>query len=163
MFNYRIILHVCTTLALQLFVSFLEQTPSWRAESSFTVSSRSLGSEETTPSRVQKLTAAFWMVFRNEEQWAWILQDPLRISICLWELKKVHIDNIKNCTLFLLALLVYDVFLVFIAPSLTRFGESTMEMIGLGPFDSAHHKKIPLLLRFHCGTLHQDLTELLLS
>lgn len=106
-----------------------------------------LGSEEITSSRVQQLTAAFWMVFRNEEQWAWILQDPSRISICLEGLKELHIANIKNCTLFLLALLVCDVFLIFIAPSLIRCGNSTMEIIALGPFDSAHHKKIPLLLK----------------
>lgn len=54
-FNYRIILHICTIWALQLSVSFFEQTPIWRAESMFTVSSQRLGSEETVPSRAQHL------------------------------------------------------------------------------------------------------------
>lgn len=87
-------------------------------------------------------TAVFWAVFRNEEQSAWILQDVLGISICLYELKEVHIANMKNCSLFLLVLLVYYVFLVLITPLLIRCGDSIMEIIVLGPFDSAHHKKI---------------------
>ncbi|XP_062434811.1 signal peptide peptidase-like 2B [Rhea pennata] len=88
-----------------------------------------------------------WMVFRNEDQWAWILQDALGISICLYELKTVHIPKMKNCSLFLLALLVYDVFFVFITPLLTKCGDSIMEMVALGPFNTAHHEKIPFLLK----------------
>uniref|UniRef100_A0A8C0EAC6 Uncharacterized protein n=1 Tax=Bubo bubo TaxID=30461 RepID=A0A8C0EAC6_BUBBB len=83
----------------------------------------------------------------NDEQWAWILHDALGISICLYELKEVHLANIKNCSLFLLPFLVYDVFLVLTTPSLTKCGGSTMEIIALGPFDSAHHEKIPFLLK----------------
>ncbi|XP_064361435.1 signal peptide peptidase-like 2B [Dromaius novaehollandiae] len=92
-------------------------------------------------------TAVFWMVFRNEDQWAWILQDALGISICLHELKTVHIPRMKNCSLFLLALLVYDVFFVFITPLLTKCGDSIMEMVALGPSNSAHHEKNPFLLK----------------
>ena len=92
-------------------------------------------------------TAVFWMVFRNEEQWAWILQDALGISICLYELKEVQIANMKNCSLFLLALLVYDVLFVLTAPSVIRCGNSITEITALGPLDSAHHEKTPLLLK----------------
>uniref|UniRef100_A0A8B9P8W3 Uncharacterized protein n=1 Tax=Apteryx owenii TaxID=8824 RepID=A0A8B9P8W3_APTOW len=74
-------------------------------------------------------TVVFWMVFRNEDQWAWVLQD------------------MKNCSLFLLALLVYDVFFVFITPFLNKCGDSIMEMVALGPSNSAHHEKIPFLLK----------------
>lgn len=89
-------------------------------------------------------TAVFWTVFRNEEQQALIPQDALGISICLYELKEVHISNMKNCSLLLLALLVYDVFLVLSAPSLTRCQDSIMEIIALEPFDLAHHEKNPI-------------------
>lgn len=92
-------------------------------------------------------TAVFWMIFRNEEQWAWILQNALGIFICLYELKEVHIANVKNRRLFLLALLVYNVFLVLITPSLTRCGDSIIEIIALEPFDSAQHKKILFMLK----------------
>ncbi|KAM6419701.1 LOW QUALITY PROTEIN: signal peptide peptidase-like 2B [Pluvialis apricaria] len=92
-------------------------------------------------------TAVFWMVFRNEEQWVWILQNALGISICLYELKEVHIANMKNRSLLLLVLLVYSVFLVLITPSLTRCGDSIIEIVTLEPFDSAQHKKIPFMLK----------------
>lgn len=49
--------------------------------------------------------------------------------------------------MFLLALSVYDVFLVLIAPPLTRCGDSIMEIVALGLFDSAHHVKTPFLLK----------------
>uniref|UniRef100_A0A8C6ZFA5 Signal peptide peptidase-like 2B n=1 Tax=Nothoprocta perdicaria TaxID=30464 RepID=A0A8C6ZFA5_NOTPE len=92
-------------------------------------------------------TVVFWMVFRNDNQWAWILQDVLAISICLYELKTVHMPKMKNCSLFLLALLVYDVFFVHITPFLTMWGDNIMKMVALGRSNSVHHEKIPFLLK----------------
>uniref|UniRef100_A0A8C8RVA9 Signal peptide peptidase-like 2B n=1 Tax=Pelusios castaneus TaxID=367368 RepID=A0A8C8RVA9_9SAUR len=88
-----------------------------------------------------------WMIFRNEDQWAWVLQDFLGISICLYVLKTVRMPTLKNCSLFLVALLVYDVFFVFITPFLTKSGESIMEAAAHSPSDSISHEKIPFLLK----------------
>ncbi|XP_039385710.1 signal peptide peptidase-like 2B [Mauremys reevesii] len=88
-----------------------------------------------------------WMIFRNEDQWAWVLQDFLGISICLYVLKTIRMPTLKNCSLFLAALLVYDVFFVFITPFLTKSGKSIMEVAALGPSDSVSREKIPFLLK----------------
>uniref|UniRef100_A0A8C4NZB1 Signal peptide peptidase-like 2B n=1 Tax=Dicentrarchus labrax TaxID=13489 RepID=A0A8C4NZB1_DICLA len=61
-----------------------------------------------------------WMVFRNEDQWAWVLQDALGIAFCLYMLKTVRLPTFKACTLLLSVLFVYDVFFVFITPFLTK-------------------------------------------
>ncbi|MEQ2207593.1 hypothetical protein XENOCAPTIV_015193, partial [Xenoophorus captivus] len=36
-----------------------------------------------------------WMVFRNEDQWAWVLQDALGIAFCLYMLKTVRLPTFK--------------------------------------------------------------------
>uniref|UniRef100_A0ABM5EME2 Signal peptide peptidase-like 2B isoform X2 n=1 Tax=Pogona vitticeps TaxID=103695 RepID=A0ABM5EME2_9SAUR len=61
-----------------------------------------------------------WGVFRNEDQWAWILQDALGIAFCLYMLKTIRLPTFKGCTLLLLVLFVYDVFFVFVTPYLTK-------------------------------------------
>uniref|UniRef100_A0ABI7YFH1 PA domain-containing protein n=1 Tax=Felis catus TaxID=9685 RepID=A0ABI7YFH1_FELCA len=61
-----------------------------------------------------------WGVFRNEDQWAWILQDALGVAFCLYMLKTIRLPTFKACTLLLLVLFVYDVFFVFITPFLTK-------------------------------------------
>ncbi|EPY79671.1 signal peptide peptidase-like 2B [Camelus ferus] len=36
-----------------------------------------------------------WGVFRNEDQWAWILQDALGIAFCLYTLKTIRLPTFK--------------------------------------------------------------------
>ncbi|KAJ8371569.1 hypothetical protein AAFF_G00307170 [Aldrovandia affinis] len=67
-----------------------------------------------------------WGVFRNEDQWAWVLQDALGIAFCLYMLKTIRLPTFKACTLLLVVLFVYDVFFVFITPLFTKSGESIM-------------------------------------
>uniref|UniRef100_A0A8C0ZZX5 Signal peptide peptidase-like 2B n=1 Tax=Castor canadensis TaxID=51338 RepID=A0A8C0ZZX5_CASCN len=82
-----------------------------------------------------------WGVFRNEDQWAWILQDALGIAFCLYMLKTIRLPTFKACTLLLLVLFIYDVFFVFITPFLTKSGNSIMVEVATGPSDSATHEK----------------------
>ncbi|XP_063776145.1 signal peptide peptidase-like 2B isoform X2 [Pseudophryne corroboree] len=88
-----------------------------------------------------------WGVFRNEDQWAWILQDILGIAFCLYMLKTIRLPTFKACTLLLFVLFVYDVFFVFITPFLTKNGESVMVEVAAGPSDSSSQEKLPMVLK----------------
>ncbi|XP_074926471.1 signal peptide peptidase-like 2B isoform X1 [Chelonoidis abingdonii] len=88
-----------------------------------------------------------WGVFRNEDQWAWVLQDALGIAFCLYMLKTIRLPTFKGCTLLLMVLFVYDVFFVFITPFLTKTGQSIMVEVAAGPTDSATHEKLPMVLK----------------
>uniref|UniRef100_A0A8V5H978 Signal peptide peptidase-like 2B n=1 Tax=Melopsittacus undulatus TaxID=13146 RepID=A0A8V5H978_MELUD len=87
-----------------------------------------------------------WGVFRNEDQWAWVLQDALGIAFCLHMLKTIRLPTFKACTLFLLGFFVSDVFLVFITPFLTKSGESLMVEVAAGLTDSSTQEKLPMVL-----------------
>ncbi|CAG07194.1 unnamed protein product [Tetraodon nigroviridis] len=63
-----------------------------------------------------------WMVFRNEDEWAWVLQDALGIAFCLYMLKTVRLPTFKS-------------------------GESIMVEVAAGPSDSATHEKLPMVLK----------------
>ncbi|KAK6288385.1 hypothetical protein J4Q44_G00389150 [Coregonus suidteri] len=88
-----------------------------------------------------------WGVFRNEDQWAWVLQDALGISFCLYMLKTIRLPTFKACTMLLVTLFVYDVFFVFITPLFTKSGESIMVEVAAGPSDSSTHEKLPMVLK----------------
>ncbi|XP_051554457.1 signal peptide peptidase-like 2 isoform X2 [Myxocyprinus asiaticus] len=88
-----------------------------------------------------------WGVFRNEDQWAWVLQDALGIAFCLYMLKTIRLPTFKACTLLLVVLFVYDVFFVFITPLLTESGESIMVEVATGPSNSSSHEKLPMVLK----------------
>uniref|UniRef100_A0A8D0PNT7 Signal peptide peptidase-like 2B n=1 Tax=Sus scrofa TaxID=9823 RepID=A0A8D0PNT7_PIG len=63
-----------------------------------------------------------WGVFRNEDQWAWILQDALGIAFCLYTLKTIRLPTFKS-------------------------GNSIMVEVATGPSDSATHEKLPMVLK----------------
>ncbi|XP_010373152.2 signal peptide peptidase-like 2B isoform X3 [Rhinopithecus roxellana] len=88
-----------------------------------------------------------WGVFRNEDQWAWVLQDALGIAFCLYMLKTIRLPTFKACTLLLLVLFLYDIFFVFITPFLTKSGSSIMVEVATGPSDSATREKLPMVLK----------------
>ncbi|XP_042328612.1 signal peptide peptidase-like 2A isoform X2 [Sceloporus undulatus] len=89
--------------------------------------------------------AVVWAVFRNENQWAWILQDILGIAFCVNFIKTLKMPNFKSCVILLGLLLVYDVFFVFITPYLTESGESIMVEVAAGPFESS--EKLPVVMK----------------
>lgn len=88
-----------------------------------------------------------WGVFRNEDRWAWILQDALGVVFCLYMLKTIRLPTFKACTLLLLVLFIYDVFFVFVTPFLTKSGNSIMVEVATGPSDSATREKLPMVLK----------------
>ncbi|XP_061278763.1 signal peptide peptidase-like 2B isoform X3 [Bos javanicus] len=63
-----------------------------------------------------------WGIFRNEDQWAWILQDALGIAFCLYTLKTIRLPTFKS-------------------------GNSIMVEVATGPSDSATHEKLPMVLK----------------
>ncbi|KAF6352504.1 signal peptide peptidase like 2A [Rhinolophus ferrumequinum] len=89
--------------------------------------------------------AVVWAVFRNEDRWAWILQDILGISFCLNLIKTLKLPNFKSCVILLGLLLLYDVFFVFITPFITKNGESIMVELAAGPF--GNNEKLPVVIR----------------
>uniref|UniRef100_A0A286XXW8 Signal peptide peptidase-like 2C n=1 Tax=Cavia porcellus TaxID=10141 RepID=A0A286XXW8_CAVPO len=93
------------------------------------------------------LVTLFWVTYRNEDHWAWLLQDMLGVAYCLFVLRRVRLPTLKNCTCFLLILLAFDVFLVFITPIFTKTGESIMLEIASGPADSSSHERLPMVLK----------------
>lgn len=88
-----------------------------------------------------------WVVYRNEDRWAWLLQDTLGVAYCLFVLRRVRLPTLKNCTSFLLALLAFDVFFVFVTPLFTKTGESIMVEVASGPADSSSHERLPMVLK----------------
>ncbi|XP_010889559.1 signal peptide peptidase-like 2 isoform X1 [Esox lucius] len=88
-----------------------------------------------------------WGVFRNQDQWAWVLQDALGIAFCLYMLKTIRLPTFKACTMLLVTLFIYDVFFVFITPLFTKSGESIMVEVAAGPSDSSTHEKLPMVLK----------------
>ncbi|XP_051028912.1 signal peptide peptidase-like 2B isoform X2 [Acomys russatus] len=88
-----------------------------------------------------------WGIFRNEDQWAWVLQDALGIAFCLYMLKTIRLPTFKACTLLLLVLFIYDVFFVFITPFLTKSGNSIMVEVATGPTNSSTQEKLPMVLK----------------
>uniref|UniRef100_A0A8D0L827 Signal peptide peptidase like 2A n=1 Tax=Sphenodon punctatus TaxID=8508 RepID=A0A8D0L827_SPHPU len=108
-------------------------------------------------------TAVVWAVFRNEDRFAWILQDILGVAFCLNFIKTLKMPNFKSCVILLGLLLLYDVFFVFITPFFTKNGESIMVEVAAGPFGnseksdgnlvevpaerSAPHEKLPVVVR----------------
>uniref|UniRef100_A0A8B9HP72 Signal peptide peptidase-like 2B n=1 Tax=Astyanax mexicanus TaxID=7994 RepID=A0A8B9HP72_ASTMX len=63
-----------------------------------------------------------WGVFRNEDQWAWVLQDALGIAFCLYMLKTIRLPTFKS-------------------------GESIMVEVAAGPSGSSTHEKLPMVLK----------------
>ncbi|KAM5274648.1 signal peptide peptidase-like 2C [Ctenodactylus gundi] len=93
------------------------------------------------------LVTLFWVTYRNEDQWAWLLQDMLGLAYCLFILQHVRLPTLKNCTSLLLALLAMDVFFVFVTPLFTQTGRSIMVEVALGQAHSSSHERLPLMLK----------------
>lgn len=102
-FNYRMILCVCNTWALQMSVPpSLNKFPFGEQKVHLQCVHKHLEVKILLIAGFNIFTVVFWMGFRNKEQW--ILQDALGISICLYELKELHTPNRKAWSWFLLAL-----------------------------------------------------------
>ncbi|GFO10409.1 signal peptide peptidase-like 2b [Plakobranchus ocellatus] len=75
--------------------------------------------------------AIFWAVERHSA-YAWILQDILGASFCIFLIQSLRLPSLKIIGILLVLLLVYDVFFVFITPLFTSDGESVMVSVATG-------------------------------
>lgn len=75
--------------------------------------------------------SVFWIIIRNS-MYGWILQDFLGICFCVSLLKMFKLPNLKISAILLLALLVYDIFFVFITPFFSAQGKSIMVEVATG-------------------------------
>lgn len=72
------------------------------------------------------------IIFVVSARYAWILQDLLGMCFCVSLIRVVRLPNLKISTILLLALLVYDVFFVFITPFFSARGKSVMVEVATG-------------------------------
>lgn len=86
--------------------------------------------------------AIFWAA-NQHASYAWIGQDILGISLMITVLQMARLPNIKVASALLSCAFVYDIFWVFISPSI--FHESVMIAVASG--DKAGGEAIPMLLR----------------
>ncbi|KAK0049193.1 signal peptide peptidase-like 2B [Biomphalaria pfeifferi] len=93
--------------------------------------------------------AIFWAIERHSS-YAWVIQDLLGASFCVFFIQNLRLPNLKVIAVLLILLLLYDVFFVFITPLITKDGDSIMESVATG--GSSHSKEslpmvflIPLL------------------
>lgn len=75
--------------------------------------------------------SAFWIVIRNSSH-GWILQDIFGVCFCISLLKVIKLPSLKISTILLGALLLYDVFFVFITPMFIPRGKSVMVEVATG-------------------------------
>ena len=73
----------------------------------------------------------FWVIIRNS-LYGWILQDFLGVCFCISLLRMFKLPNLKISAILLLALLVYDIFFVFITPFFSARGKSVMVEVATG-------------------------------
>ena len=86
-----------------------------------------------------------WFVFRKTA-WAWILQDLMGFSFCIFLIKLIRLPNFKISVVLLLLFFAYDIFYVFITPLFTKNKVSVMEQIALGGQNKSK-EELPLLFK----------------
>ena len=92
--------------------------------------------------------STFWAVQRKHA-YGWIIQNVLSVSFLVSATSSLKVPNLKLITIFLAALLVYDVFFVFITPFLTKDGSSIMVRAAMGKpgDDGCYNEGLPFLIR----------------
>ncbi|XP_060180268.1 signal peptide peptidase-like 5 [Lycium barbarum] len=86
--------------------------------------------------------AIFWALNRKES-YSWIGQDILGIALMITVLQLAQLPNIKVATVLLCCAFVYDIFWVFLSP--TIFHDSVMISVAKG--NNAGGETIPMLIR----------------
>lgn len=101
----------------------------------------------------------FWFFFRRDP-YAFLLLDFINITLCLHILKGIRFPSLKWLTVLLLCMFVYDMFMVFGTPFLTKNGCSVMIEVAAGtdctktntgypiaPINSEIPEKFPMLFQ----------------
>ncbi|PHT39219.1 Signal peptide peptidase-like 3 [Capsicum baccatum] len=86
---------------------------------------------------------AIWWAVNRKESYGWIGQDILGIALMITVLQLAQLPNIKIATILLCCAFVYDIFWVFLSPSI--FHDSVMISVAKGK--NAGGESIPMLLR----------------
>lgn len=92
-----------------------------------------------------------WCVYIRQN-WIWTIQNMLGMALCISFLGVSRCSSLKTCTIILVTLFFYDVFMVFITPLFTKDGKSVMERMVVGGSDET---STPLLVPtvFQCPFL----------
>ncbi|VDM43156.1 unnamed protein product [Toxocara canis] len=101
----------------------------------------------------------FWFFIRRDP-YAFILLDFINVTLCLHVLKGIRFPNLKWLTVLLVCMFVYDMFMVFGTPFLTKNGCSVMIEVAAGtdcaksntgypvaPVNSEIPEKFPMLFQ----------------
>lgn len=86
---------------------------------------------------------AIWWAVNRKESYSWVGQDILGIALMITVLQLAQLPNIKVATVLLCCAFVYDIFWVFLSP--TIFHDSVMISVAKGK--KAGGESIPMLLR----------------
>ncbi|XP_077202018.1 signal peptide peptidase-like 2B [Paroedura picta] len=82
-----------------------------------------------------------WVIFRKDDQWSWVVQDVLGISIGVYILRTVHMPTLQACSWFLFAHLLTDALGALLTPFLTKIGRGGTDLA------SPDMEEIPFLLK----------------
>ena len=92
------------------------------------------------------LYLGFSLADPHENAFYWIVQDLMGATTCVAFLSVIRLNSIKIATVLLVAVFVYDIFMVFITPLITRGGDSVMVTVatsGGQPEDPEFCEKYP--------------------
>ena len=81
------------------------------------------------------ISIGVWWVVERNASYGWVLQNLIGACFLITTTAVLRVPNLKIATLLLGALLMYDVFFVFITPFLTKDGGSVMVGAARGSAD----------------------------
>jgi signal peptide peptidase-like 2B len=84
-----------------------------------------------------------WFVYRHED-WVWIVQNLMAISLALNALSFYRLSSYKTVTIILIVFFIYDVFMVFISPYITK-GTSIMEAVAFGGKENSNRQPLDII------------------
>jgi len=84
-----------------------------------------------------------WFIFRHSD-WSWVLQNIMGFIFCTTVPSQIKVKNLKMMALMLLAFFVYDVFMVFGTPLLTKDNKSVMVEVATG---AGTGEQLPILFK----------------
>eukprot|EP00795_Rhopilema_esculentum_P003813 gene3813-15101_t len=95
---------------------------------------------------VLALSAALtiWWIVERHASYSWVLQDILGVCFCISLIKLIKLPSLKISALLLVALLVYDIFFVFITPLFSARGKSVMVEVATG---KGSNEQLPMVIR----------------
>jgi len=75
--------------------------------------------------------------FNRDTPWAWLIQDSMAVSVCIFFLATIRLSSLKLAATLLGLALIYDVFWVYLSPYLFG-GQSVMVAVATGQGKTSH-------------------------